>query len=201
MSLPELKTQLIKASGRREYLLKNKESTEKAIARDVILLQAREKAQALIQSVAQKTQTQLKLTIEDIVQSAIDAVFSPECKFRVDYEKKRNGTDATMYLEQDGDKLDPLKDDGGGLADVLAFALRLVAWSLGKTDNVMILDEPFKNISKEYKGAAMEMLKGMGDRMGIQSIIVTHDQSIIDMADKVFHVEKGGDGVAIVRSL
>ena len=201
MTLPILRSQLDKAQGHRAYLVGKRETTLKAVTENTGLMQAQEKAQAFIQTVAMETQNQLKLTIEDLVQSAIDAVFPLGTLFKVDYEMKRGTTEATMYLEQDGDKMNPLEDDGGGLCDVLAFALRLVAWTLGNTDNVLLLDEPFKNISKEYKAPAMEMLKGLSSKLKIQSIIVTHDDSIIDMADKVFNIALDKERRAIVKVL
>lgn len=153
------------------------------------LLKARENVVALVQITAKETQEQLKFRIEPIVQEALDAVF-PGYRFVVDYEDKNDRTEAVMYLEEDGEPFDPLEDNGGGLADVLAFALRLVAWSLGKSDPVLFLDEPGKNVSNAYRPIMMEMLSGLSSKLGLQTIVITHDTEIIEMADRIFETIK-----------
>lgn len=196
-TIATLRTTVNKAHGKLAHHEAEATKAQTLMAVSTALLHAREKAVAIVQATAKETQDQLKFRIESIVQEALDAVF-PGYVFKVDYETKRDRTEASIYLEQDGEKFHPLEDNGGGLADVLAFALRLVAWSLGKTDNVLILDEPAKAVSRSYRPMMMEMLSGLSSQLGLQTIIVTHDAEIVDMADRIFKVTKGPDGRAKV---
>ena len=196
-TLSNLRTTVNRAIGKRDHHEAELAKAKYDLQDSTALLQAREKVVALVQSTAKETQDQLKFRIESIVQEALDAVF-PGYLFRVDYETKRDRTEASIYIEQDGEKFSPLEDNGGGLADVLAFALRLVAWSLGKTDNVLILDEPAKAVSRAYRPMMMEMLSGLSSQLGLQTIIVTHDSEIVDMADRIFRVTKDQNGRAKV---
>ena len=84
-------------------------------------------------------------------------------------------------------------------ADVLAFALRLVAWSLGKSENTLILDEPGKGVSKEYRPMLIGMISGLSSQLGLQTIIVTHDPDIMEMADRTFRVSLGEGRVSKVE--
>ena len=190
MSLDLLRQAVYTKVGERDSSQKKLLHAQAIITAKTALLHAQENALALIQITAKETQNQLKLQIESIVQTALDAVFPSEYKFVVDYDVKRDRTEAVIYIEQDGERMNPLDDNGGGLADVLSFALRLVAWSLGKTSNTLIMDEPAKNVSDAYKPLVMEMLNGLSSQLGLQTIIVTHDANIVDMADRVFDVQK-----------
>jgi DNA repair exonuclease SbcCD ATPase subunit len=72
---------------------------------------------------------------------------------RLNYEVKRNQSEATIdLLKFDYETgIDPFEEDGGGLAIVLGFTLRMAVWALqtNKTLPLMILDEPFKFLDKE----------------------------------------------------
>lgn len=184
----DLKTAIDDARASRTFHTAEASKASRTVAVKTALLHAQENALALVQQVAKETQDQLKLRIESIVQEALDAVFPGGGKFRVDYETKNDRTQASIYIEVDGERMDPLADDGGGLADVLAFALRLVAWSLGKSENTLILDEPGKGVSKEYRPMLIEMISGLSSQLGLQTIIVTHDPDIMEMADRAFRV-------------
>jgi ABC-type sugar transport system ATPase subunit len=73
---------------------------------------------------------------------------------------------------------------------VAAFALRIASWSMQKpkSRNVIILDEPLKYLSENYQEKGSAMIKEISQRLGIQFIIVTHEQTLASYADKVFEV-------------
>lgn len=153
-------------------------------------LQAVELAQAFIQKVARETQEQLRYQISDIVQLALDAVFPGEYEFTVNFEIKRNKTEASLSFMKDGKEVDPMTASGGGVVDLAAFALRISAWSLGNSDNVIILDEPFRFLSKDLQPRAGEIMKQLSHRLNIQFIMVTHAKEMIEISDRVFDVSQ-----------
>jgi DNA repair exonuclease SbcCD ATPase subunit len=55
--------------------------------------------------------------------------------------------------------------------------------------NTIILDEPMRFLSDDYQEQASKMLKEISDRMGIQFIIITHEQTLSEYADKTFQVK------------
>jgi DNA repair exonuclease SbcCD ATPase subunit len=63
---------------------------------------------------------------------------------------------------------------------------------------VIILDEPFKQISEEYRDRAIEFVKKVSEQTGIQIILVTHIAELARNADKVFKVSNES-GNSIVR--
>lgn len=145
-------------------------------------------AQALVQDTAKDTQDQLRYHLQDLVNTALTSVFPGVYDFHIDFEVARGSTSADIWLSKDGTRIDPLTSTGGGVVDVVAFALRLVAWSLSHTDNVIVLDEPFKFLSMGLRPLAGELLSKLSKQLGLQIIYVTHDPELVGVADRIFEV-------------
>ena len=69
---------------------------------------------------------------------------------------------------------------GGGVVDVAAFALRLSCYLImsPRPEPVIILDEPFRFVSKEYQGQVAELLEELSAKLGLQFVIVTHEEEL-----------------------
>jgi len=161
-----------------------------------------EKAQAFLQKVAQDTQEQLKLHIEDIVQLALDAIFPDKYSFEVQFNIAYGKTTAELVFisKQSGHAVDPMIASGGGVVDVCAFALRLACWTLSRgVDKVIILDEPMKHLSAGLRESACTMIKSLADKLGVQFIIVTHMEELEACADKLIQVRLDKEGVSYIK--
>jgi len=159
-----------------------------------------ENAQAFIIKVAQETQEQLKYHINDIVQLALDSCFPGEYVFSINFEVSRGKTIAVISFVKDGYDVDPMEASGGGVVDIVSFALRIAAWALSKQNNVIILDEPFRFLSRELQPKAGLILKRLSHHLGLQIIMVTHNQDIVNSSDKVFEVSLK-DNVSKVKEI
>jgi DNA repair ATPase RecN len=160
-----------------------------------------EQAQVFLQKVAQDTQSQLKFQIEDIVNLALETCFPNEYKFQLQFNIARGKTDAELvFLSQKmGRPIDPMNCAGCGTLDVTCFALRLACYALQVgIDNVIILDEPMKFVSKDLLESVSQFMKEISTKLGIQMIMVTHETQFIDIADKIFSVRKNRNGRSIV---
>ena len=158
-----------------------------------------EQAQVFLQTVAQNTQEKLKYQIEDVVNLALESVFPNEYEFKINFNVSRGKTDAELIFldKRTGKTIDPMEASGGGVVDITCFALRISAWALENgTDNLIILDEPFKFVSKDLVERAGEILKTLSEKMKLQVIMVTHIPEFIDVADKVFEVKKNEKGIS-----
>ena len=188
--LEEFTRQIYSAKGRAEQLSETIQSISQRRDSQTIELDAVEKAQVLFQTVAQQTQEKLRFHIEDIVQSALDTCYPGRYEFKVIFEIKRGKTEARIILDREGQELPPQDATGGGIVDLISFSLRLAAWSLSKTDPLIILDEPWKWLSVNLRPLAGEILKGLSTKMGLQIVMVTHDEEMINAADRVFNVKQ-----------
>lgn len=193
----ELSQKIARLEGERIGLSKELDDCKIVLTRNAKDSEVLELAQALIQNTAQETQEQLKFHIQGLVSSAINAVFPDSYDFRCDFVVKRGSTEGDIYLLKNGERVDPMDSTGGGVVDIVAFALRLVAWSIGKSDNVIIFDEPFKFLSVGLRPLAGELLRTLSKQLGIQLIYVTHDPELVNVADRIFEVSQS-DGISKV---
>jgi DNA repair exonuclease SbcCD ATPase subunit len=200
--MTDYSVRIAKAQGIRQQLetTRKKEIADKEAS--ALRLIAYEKAQALLQGVASDTQSALRVHIEDIVQLALDSIFPNQYQFNIRFDIAYGRTSANLVFTSkiSGFEIDPLTASGGGVVDVCSFALRLACWTLSKgLDSVIILDEPFRFLSRELQGKAGVLLKELGDRLGLQIIMTTHLQPLAEVADKVFTVKQNNKGVSDVR--
>lgn len=200
MNITEYQSKLQKAIGKKETLTEQVAAAAAHLTDLAAESIAVDHAQAFIQIVAQQTQEQLRFHIEDIVQLCLDTCFPDEYTFQILFEIKRGKTEARLCFVKDGHEIDPMDASGGGVIDLAAFALRIAAWSLGKSDNTIILDEPFRFLSKDLQPRAGEIMKELATKLNIQFILVTHNPDIIESSHRVFEVSlKDRESVVKVR--
>ena len=149
-----------------------------------------EQARELIRDVGLKTQQQLQFHISDITSLALNAVFEDPYELKVEFVQRRNKTECDLLFVRDGKEIDPLEASGYGAVDVASFALRVASLTMKqpKLRKTVILDEPMRFLSEDRQPYASQMIKELSDRLGIQFIIVTHEEALTQYADKVFQV-------------
>lgn len=195
MTLEEIRTATSKAQSARLYLSGSIGARESRIATSLEEIAAFEDVQRLIQETAQEVQEGIRFHIQDIVQHALDAIFGDTYKFLVEFTVSRGRTEARLLVEKGGNVMDDLmEDEGGTLVQIVAMALRIAVWTLAPTAPVLIFDEPGAMVSAQYKPVFAEIIRGLSQRLGIQSIIVSHDDVYISIADRKFTVTQGADG-------
>lgn len=162
-----------------------------------------EEARTIFQKAAQITQSHLSKSISDIVSSALEAVFDDPYKFEIEFVKRRNSTECDLWFEKNGKRKKPLDSCGYGAADIASLALRVAYWKMeNDSRNVLVLDEPFRNLSLDKQPLASMMIKNLS-RMkgGLQFIIVTHNEALLASADRSFEISKesGISNVDIIK--
>ncbi len=193
---------LNKSIGKKEMIetmLKEKTEVLDSLTNKTIHI---EQAQVIIQDTAKATQEKLRFHIEDIVQLALDAIYPHEYIFNLEFVIKRGKTEAEICFLKNDNKINPMEASGGGVVDVASFALRIAIWSISNTDNIMILDEPGKWISKDLIPKFALIIKELSEKLNLQFIIVTHITELTETADKIFNVvlKKGISEVKEVKS-
>lgn len=159
-------------------------------------------AMVLLQHASDTIQKDIKEALTSLCSTALQDVFPDKnCTFEVDFVTTKNTTNLEMYIVEDGIRYDPLESRGHGMVDVLCFALRVSLLCLKpEIRKVILLDEPFKQVSAEYRDRAIEFVKDVSLRTGIQIIMVTHIDEFAKYADKVLHVSYK-DGKSIVKEM
>lgn len=146
--------------------------------------QEAEDARAILQTAAQLVQQRAHARIAGTVGRCLSAVFDEPYKFDITFEQRRGKTEALLTFERGGYTVDPMSQAGGGVVDVCSFALRLAGLLASRPAKrrLLVLDEPMRCLSKEYRPAAKQLIETLAAELGVQFIIITHDQT--------FHIGK-----------
>jgi len=154
-----------------------------------------EQAREIINEVLKATQEEVVGLVSELVSLALAAVYGPDHSFELEFDIRRNQSEATPWIVRDGERFSPREEVGGGVLDICSLALRLALWSLNtpRTAPLFVLDEPVKWLSADRQESFGRLLKEVSERLGVQIVLVTHSSRIIGMSDKTYEVrlEKG----------
>lgn len=147
-------------------------------------------AQKIVQEAAEAIQASAHSQVASLVSRCLETVFGEDAyKFQINFLQKRGKTEAELVLVRNGKEIDPIEAAGGGICDIVAFALRLTCLVLSRPRKrkILILDEPFRFVSQQYRPAVRELLLSLARDFKIQMLIVTHNQEF--RIGKVVEVE------------
>lgn len=168
------------------------EKNKISISKDKKILNSLEKIRTLIIEIGKDTQEELKKYIEETVTLALQTVFGEDYCFLVEFNyDKRDQYEINFFIEHLGIKLEPKQDTcAGGEVDVCAFVLRMICLTLEDDEvaAILILDEPFKNVSSKYISAVGQMIIDISHLLNVQIIMVTHIEDLIESSDNVIYI-------------
>lgn len=152
-----------------------------------------DKARRLIQQAALKTQEALKIRLTAIVTTALRGIFAEkDLEFEVRFVSQAGRTEAVLEVGEEGLYTNTLEGHGGGVADVVSFALRAAFWAISRSRPVLILDEPFRFLSRDLQPLAAEMIRLISDKLELQVIMVSHVEEARETADQFIVIERSG---------
>jgi DNA repair exonuclease SbcCD ATPase subunit len=189
--LDTIHNDLQRKAGRRDQLQQERDATAEKLTALVQEQTDIARALEIIQITAKLTQQQLEIHISELVSLALEAVFPNPYKMVLKFETRRNRSEADLLLQdENGNLLNPMDSVGGGVVDVASFALRIALFSLKrpKPRAVMLMDEPLRFLSSDLQDRASRMIKEVSDKLDIQFLIISHDEKLIESADKVIRV-------------
>jgi len=159
------------------------------------------KASALASVIAKQTQEELCIQLTSLVTLALKAVFPDPYKFVLRFEEKRGKTEALLLVERNGMEVDPYDAAGGGVVDVISFALRICMWKLAEkpSRNTLVLDEPYRFVSRDLQAKIGGMLRDISNKLGLQMIIVTHEEELMGYGDAIYICKRRDRISEIVR--
>lgn len=138
-------------------------------------------ARAILQQVAEEVQTHSHRAVAGLVTRCLKAVFGEDSyEFRIKFEPKRGKTEAELVLVKDGREVSPTAGVGGGVTDVVSFALRLSCLLLSRPARrrLLVLDEPCRHLSRDYQSRVRDLFLVLADECGVQIVFVTHSDEM-----------------------
>ncbi len=126
----------------------------------------------LVSRASQAAQMQFGAIVSGVVTESLNSVYpNNPYEFRLEFRESAGKTVVDTLLYRDGQALNPLASTGGGVWDVLAFALRVSLFILTANDDtrrLLVLDEPFKFLHGAEKiRRAYETMESVGKRFDL----------------------------------
>lgn len=94
----------------------------------------------------------------------------------------------------------PEDANGGGFVDIISVAAKYAYLEIFNDPKIMsgtlLYDEPGKMISEQMSVKFAEYIKFLGNHYGRQTIMVTHNDNLSNVADKTFIVRKDRNGIS-----
>lgn len=106
-----------------------------------------------------------------------------------------------QYLEQDLDELADQMLRAVGLSHRIDYAINslsqgqkqrvAIARALASHPKIVLADEPTASLDKTSGRDVVEIMQHLAKQQGCTILLVTHDNRILDIADRIIHIEDG----------
>jgi len=194
---------LIQDKAKRDLLIQQKREKSQRIDQLTTDIEELKEARNIINAAQMMSQVTVSEFIEEVVTLALQSVLGPQYGFKVEYELKRGKSEASLYIVKNGELLQAEDDCGGAVADVASLGLRASCWALSdpKPAPVLLVDEPgrFLHLGERMQKFG-ELLRQLNEMLGLQIIMITHEPTLVETADKAFSISQS-NGISQVEVL
>jgi len=178
--------------GELKALAREGKTAEQALNEAESLKDVLDRAVGVLNSVSESRAREAQDAIESLVTRGLRTIFEQDLSFHIESSVKGKAVNSSFVIRTtlaNGDKVDtPVLDArGGGLAATVGVLLRIVLILLDPSQpRLLVLDESFAHVSREYQGPLAEFLADLVQQTGIQIILVTHSDQFTEVADTVY---------------
>lgn len=148
-----------------------------------------EEAAIVVGAVEKAQQDQLKQKLEKLVSYALSVIFEKQYKFVVDFDQRGQQSEATfMIIDELGNAQNVKEAHGGGIIVIVAYILRAIVMMSAqpKLMPIMIDDEPFAQVSADFRPRLVDFLQRFAESSGVQLVMVTHNHDLAEIGDKKY---------------
>ena len=125
--------------------------------------------------------------LHESLTAAENVLMGLEVHGRGDPARQRTAAHHVLTLIGLGDRLDYLPGNlSGGQKQRVA-----IARALAPNPEIVFADEPTAALDKESGRVVVETLKALGAKRGTTTVMVTHDNRILELADRILTLEDG----------
>lgn len=161
------------------------------------------KASLFLQSLSDTARIQVIEKISGLVTEVLQAVKDKNLEFKMILGNERGQPDLKFFVVDrlTGKDMDVLESCGGGIADLVSFALRislLLKWQ-PKLERVLIADEALKFVSVADQELAGEFVRKLSEQLGLQIIFISHSKTLAEKSHKCFEITKDSNGISRIE--
>ncbi len=181
--LNTLTSEISSLSGRHNLLSEQIEQSKKKLEEIAHKREIYKKSIELLTFVQQTTKEKIKEGFENLVTYALRYIYNNDYKFELKFGRRGNLQELDFNVKTPDFKeaFDPLDTSGGGVLDIISFALRVSLLELAnpKIEGFIVLDESFKHLSQNYLANAKRFLEAINKRINRQIILITHKPELV----------------------
>ena len=204
-SLKELETNVIIAK-QNEANLKKDIATIKGKAQALESMnQSLERVIVILTQAATTSRDNARAHFEKIITDALQFVTqSKDYEFIIKELTGRAKASYEFYIKSTVNGVEciqkPEDANGGGFVDIISVAAKYAYREIFNDPKIMsdtlLYDEPGKMISEQMSVKFAEYVKFLGNHYGRQTIMITHNENLSNVADKTFVVRKDRNGIS-----
>lgn len=205
--LKKLETNVIIAKQSEAMLKKDIASIESKIDASESMNQDLEKVIVILTQAATTSRDNARAHFEKIITDALQFVNqSKDYEFIIKELTSRTKASYEFYIKSTVNGVEciqkPEDANGGGFVDIISVAAKYAYLEIFNDPKIMngtlLYDEPGKMISEQMSIKFAEYIKFLGNHYNRQTIMITHNDNLSNVADKTFVVRKGYNGVSTV---
>lgn len=202
-----IETQVIANKQRKEDIennIKNLETKQKTLEDTNDIL---EKVIIILTQAATTSRDNARSHFEKIVTDALQFITqSKDYEFVIQEMTGRAKASYEFYIKSTVNGVECLQKpedaNGGGFVDIISVAAKYAYLEIFNDPKIMsgtlLFDEPGKMISEQMSVRFAEYIKFLGSHYGRQTIMITHNENLSNIADKTFLVKKDRNGISNV---
>ena len=88
---------------------------------------------------------------------------------------------------------------GGSVAVIESFLLRILCLLKKKYARLVLLDETFASVGSEYIAATSSLVSELSKKLGLDVLLVTHQEGFMKNADHVLRVSESNNGIVMEK--
>lgn len=204
-SLKELETNVIIAKQNEAMLKKDIAIIKGKMSSLETMNQNLEKVIVILTQAATTSRDNARAHFEKIITDALQFVSqSKDYEFVIKELTGRAKASYEFYIKSTVNGIEciqkPEDANGGGFVDIISVAAKYAYLEIFNDPKIMsgtlLYDEPGKMISEQMSIKFAEYIKFLGNHYGRQTIMVTHNDNLSNVADKTFVVRKDRNGIS-----
>lgn len=133
--------------------------------------------------------------LSDLLNSAVQTIFfDRQYSIELQVTELRNQNQLKILLHEDtneGHVVSDINDNGYGLKGIIGFILQCYFIIYYKQTPILFLDEAFGNLSSQYLPYLKSLINSLTAKYGFQFVLITHDERLMELADRTYRVRLG----------
>lgn len=205
MDLPDL-PDLTEVRAKANKALGLRDALDQQIAENERKIKALENEEQLLELVANLIRQLIDIEVTDGVKAVeklqseglAEIFYDQELSVRAEVEESRGRVSVTLLTQRkqkDGTIVEGVVDQsfGGSILTMQSIMMRITVIFRRNMRPVLFLDETLGAVADRYVDRAGKFLSTLAKRLGLDILLISHDEALVNAADHAYYVTYSGD--------